>query len=162
MAADALQVEIEESENGAGKRNGRVTGRRFQKTAGESAHEVSEENEYGNRADEGDHQTGTVMDVFFEKVLNAEAEGIGEQDLRDLLQTAGLFDGKPRTQQESEYSPENQDDDSHHDVFGDGQFRIFGLDVQGIQQDQSDRPKQMIYEARQPSYLFSHSSACRT
>ena len=103
-----------------------------------------------------------MRNVFLEQILDAEAHGVGEKYFGDLLHGAGLFDGKARTQNEGESRPENYDDDSHHDVFRDGQFRIAGLEVQRSQKGGGVMAEEVIYEARQPSNVFSHSSARRT
>ena len=71
-----------------------------------------------------------VVDIFFEKIFDAEAHGVGEQHFRDLLHGAGLFDREPRTQNEGENRTENDDNYSHHDVFGNGLFRIARLNVE--------------------------------
>src|SRR6266700_2348983 len=161
VTAHALPVEIEKREYRTAQRDGHVARRGFEKAAWKSAHKIAEENEHGNRADEGDEFDGAVVDILFQQVLDAKPQWVGKQHFGHLLHGAGLFDGKARTQNEGEDGPENYDDDSHHDAFRDGLFRLAWLNVQSGRERGGIMPEEMIHELRQPSWVFSHSSVRR-
>src|SRR5262250_1808986 len=98
------------------------------------------------------------MDVFLEKILDAETKRIGQQQLSNLLGGSRLLDGKTGAEKESKNGAENENNKSHDDVFGDGQLPVVGRDVEPGEERQGVRPEKVIHELRKSGYMLSHSS----
>src|SRR6266481_2181248 len=127
VVANALPVEIQKRQNGAGQRN-RFVGRGRGKNRND-AEQVRQEHENRNGTNERNQLEGAVVDVFFEKILDAETEGICEQEFGDLLHGSGLLHRKARTEKEGQERGKNQNDYAHHNMLRDGSLGIFRRDM---------------------------------
>src|SRR6266581_5823772 len=97
------------------------------------------------------------MDVLFEKILDAEAEWVGQKEFRNLLSRSWLLDGQPRTKKQGQKRAKNQDHSAHNDVFGDRRLRILWRHVEPREECQGKMPEVVVHEQRQSSNVFGHS-----
>lgn len=70
--------------------------------------------------------------AFVKNIPDAQTHRIGNQHFRDLLHGTGPFNGKARSQDQSKYGNENEDEGTHYDVLRDGQVWILRLDVKEL------------------------------
>src|SRR5882762_180666 len=142
VVADALPVEIQKRQDGACQRN-RLIGCRGGKNR--------------DGTNEWNQLEGTVVDILFEKILDAETERVGEQELGDLLHRSRLLHGKARTEKEGQERGKNQNHNSHHDMFRDGSLGVFRRDMKPREQCQGKLPEVVVHQPRQSSNVFGHS-----
>ena len=100
--------------------------------------------------------------VFVQQVLDAEAQRIGQQHLRALLQGPGTVNGKLRAKNKGKHHANNKNDNGHHKIFGDGLFVIRGLQMNRVQEPKGYRPEDLIEPMSELTYVFFHQLFPRT
>jgi hypothetical protein len=156
VIANALIVEIDESENRAGQRDDSVASGRGERR--KDAQEVGEQDKDGDRTSEGDELVRLVAGVLFEQILDAETERIREKQFGSLLEGAGTLDGKAGAQEQGKDGADDEHEKGHNDVLGNGPLEVARLKIQGMKQTKGQGPEKVVKPLRDPAYMFFHSS----
>src|SRR5437762_1084551 len=143
---DPLPVEIKKRKNRASQRDTDISRRRREK--GEDTEEIGHQDEDGNRTNPRDVFDPFVPNVLFQQILDPETKRIGKKQFRDLLKAARALDGEARAKQKRQERANNQYEKTHHNMFRDGQIRIFGANVERREQRQGESPEVMVHQLR--------------
>ena len=95
--------------------------------------------------------------VFFEKIADANPKRVSEKHLGDLLGGTGSFHRQTGAKKERDKRPNQQYDDSHHDVLWNRQIGIVWCDVQRLKQDLGQGAQEVIDQLCYAEYVFFHS-----
>jgi hypothetical protein len=149
-----LPIKIQEREDRTGERNSFVRGRRGKRW--KNARQVGQKDENSDRSNERNVALRVVGHILFDQVSDAKPQRISDQELRNLLQRSGLFDRKLGAQNERDDGGQNQNDQPHHYMLGDGQLRMLRLNVQCREQCQRGPAEVVIHDLRDPTDVFFH------
>jgi len=163
VMAHALPIEIQKGDDGAAQRHGHLRGGRGKRR--NHAQQIAQQNQDGDRADHGHVFQARMPGVFLEQVLDAEAQRIGHEHFRDLLEAAWVFDREAWAQPEGQQRAEDRHGRQHDQMFWNRQGRIVRRNAQRLQNLKRQTAEVVINEVSQPAYVMFHLSfsvrACR-
>ena len=89
-------------------------------------------------------------------IPDTDTHRIGQKQFSDLLHRSRFFHGEARTNHDRQQSQDHEKQHSHHDVLGNRRSRIFGPNVQRIQNRKNKRTEVLVHKMSDWTYVFFH------